>query len=136
MDVAGARDLENHGGVPSHAGHRGHSPCRINPEVGRVSSVTFRLRVPQFSYRQFRNAATAESIQYKFLKLSASYIWTHLQRAFNRAMLVALRKKVSMYNLSNSSDTSDTVALAALCDSQLLISGKQLKVRLSLESQR
>ena len=130
MDVAGARDLENHGGVPSHAGHRGHSPCRINPEVGRVSSVTFRLRVPQFSYRQFRNAATAESIQYKFLKLSASYIWTHLQRAFNRAMLVALRKKVSMYNLSN------TVTVAALCDSQLLISGKQLKVRLSLESHR
>ena len=51
-------------------------------------------------------------------------------------MLVALRKKVSMYNLSNSSDTSDTVAVAALCDSQLLISGKQLKVRLSLESHR
>ena len=51
-------------------------------------------------------------------------------------MLVALRKKVSMYNLSDSSDTCDTVALAALCDSQLLISGKQLKVRLSLESHR
>ena len=51
-------------------------------------------------------------------------------------MLVALRKKVSMYNLSNSSDTSDTVAVAALCDSQLLISGKQLKVMLSLESHR
>ena len=95
--------------------------------------MTFRLRVPQFSCRQFRKAAT---IQYRCLKLSASYIWTHLQRAFNRAMLVALRKKVSMYNLSNSSDTSDTVALAALCDSQLLISGKQLKVRLSLESHR
>ena len=41
-----------------------------------------------------------------------------------------------MYNLSNSSDTSDTVAVAGLCDSQLLISGKQLKVRLSLESHR
>ena len=48
MDVAGARDLENHGGVPSHAGHTGHSPCRINPEVGRVSSVTFRLEFPNF----------------------------------------------------------------------------------------
>ena len=54
----------------------------------------------------------------------------HVQRAFYRAMLLALQKKVSMYNLSSSSDTSDTVALAALCDSQLLISGKQLKVRL------
>ena len=48
VDVAGARDLENHGGVPSHAGHTGHSPCRINPEVGRVSSVTFRLEFPNF----------------------------------------------------------------------------------------
>ena len=51
-------------------------------------------------------------------------------------MLVALQKKVSMYKLSNFSDTSDTVAVAVLCDSQLLISGKQLKVRLSLESHR
>ena len=138
MDVAGARDLENHGGVPSHAGHRGHSPCRINPEVGRVSSVTFRLRVRQFSYRQFRKAATAASIQYRCkLKVVCILYWDTSPESFLQSHVSGSPKEsINLSNLSNSSDTSDTVAVAALCDSQLLISGKQLNVWLSLESHR